>query len=61
MHNGSFINNVSNNIKDVSSESNSADEPHDNALAKRFRVNKTEQSSHMEYRRIFPGSAWLLS
>lgn len=40
MHNGSFINNLSNDIKAVSSENNSAGGQHDDALAKQYRENK---------------------
>lgn len=48
MHNGSFINNLSNNIKAVSSEDNYVDEQHDNALAKQYRKSEAEQSSHRQ-------------
>lgn len=48
MHNGSFINNLSNNIKAVSSENNYVDEQHGNALVKQYRKGKAEQSSHKQ-------------
>lgn len=50
MHNGSFINNLSNNIKAVSSENNYVDEQHGNALVKQYRKCKAEQSSHKQTR-----------
>lgn len=48
MHNGSFINNLSNNRKAVSSENNYVDEQHGNALAKQYRKGKAEQGSHQQ-------------
>lgn len=48
MHNGSFINNLSNNIKAVSSENNYVDEHSDSTLTKQYKKNKTEQGSHSQ-------------
>lgn len=48
MHNGSFINNLSNNIKAVSSEDNYVDEQHGKALAKQYRKSEAQQSSQRQ-------------